>query len=103
MPDTFDLLIWVGNEALFLWDRKRGELDPLIYPVSPEPIPGLPKHCLLWEDGKAQTDALRRRAGVPSPGGGCCWRSPTTPPGWSAGRWRTLFAWPASSATGKRA
>lgn len=64
MPDTFDLLIWVGNEALFLWDRKRGELDPLIYPVSPEPIPGLPRHCFLWEDSKAQTDALRRRAGA---------------------------------------
>lgn len=64
MPDIFDLLLWVGNEALYLWDRKRGELEPLPYPVPPEPVPGLPRHCLLWEDSKTTTNALRRHAGA---------------------------------------
>lgn len=65
MPDNFDLLLWVGNEALYLWDRKRGELEPLPYPVPAEPVPGLPRHCLLWgEDGQAETGALRRRTGA---------------------------------------
>lgn len=46
MPDTFDLLIWVGNEALFLWDRKRGGIGPPHLPglsgAHPRSAPALP-------------------------------------------------------------
>ncbi len=59
-----DLLIWVGMEALQIWNRKREEEKGIPFlQEKNQKIPYVPKFHCLWEDPVHYSKELRRAIG----------------------------------------
>ena len=57
-----DVFIWTGEDALRIWDRRRGQEQEIPFDHG-QKVPYVPRFHLLWEDPKHYQEALRRALG----------------------------------------